>query len=59
MTFADTLRALNELKAEGVGREYAIARAMALIFWTEPVPTFDLDVLVLLEQSTTGLVTGS
>jgi hypothetical protein len=47
MAFADALRALNELKAAGVIDEYAIAGAMALVFWTEPVPTFDLDVLVL------------
>lgn len=28
--------------------DYAVAGAMALVFWTEPVPTWDLDVLVLL-----------
>jgi hypothetical protein len=48
MAFADTLRVLNTMKAEGVVEEYAIAGAMAIVFWTEPVPTFDLDVLVLL-----------
>jgi hypothetical protein len=56
MAFADTLRALNALKTEGVIDEYAIAGAMALVFWTEPVPTFDLDVLVLLPRSESGLV---
>lgn len=48
MAFADTLRALNAVKADGVIEEYAIAGAMAILFWTEPVPTFDLDVLVFL-----------
>jgi hypothetical protein len=56
MAFADTLRALNAMKAEGVIEEYAIAGAMALVFWTEPVPTFDLDVLVVLRGSSGGLV---
>jgi hypothetical protein len=41
MAFVDALRALNTMKAEGVVVEYAIAGAMALVFWTEPVPTFD------------------
>lgn len=48
MAFADALRALNAIKADGVVEEYAIAGAMAMVFWSEPVPTFDLDVLVLL-----------
>src|SRR2546425_1180224 len=48
MAFADALRALNTMKAERVVEEYAITGAMALVFWTEPVPTFDMDVLVLL-----------
>jgi hypothetical protein len=48
MAFADALRALNAIKADGVVEEYAIAGAMAMVFWSEPVPTFDLDVLVVL-----------
>jgi hypothetical protein len=47
-SFADALRVLNEMKATGIVEEYAVAGAMALVFWTEPVPTFDLDVLVIL-----------
>ena len=49
-TFAAALRAINDLKNDGVIEEYAIAGAMALVFWTEPVPTFDLDVFVLLPE---------
>jgi len=56
MAFADTLRVLNTMKAEGVVEEYAIAGAMAIVFWTEPVPTFDLDVLVELHPSAGALV---
>ena len=56
MAFADALRALNAMKAEGVIEEYAIAGAMALVFWTEPVPTFDLDVLVLLPKAPGAMV---
>lgn len=41
MAFADTLRALNSMKAEGVVEEYAIAGAMAIVFWTEPVPSLN------------------
>lgn len=47
-SFADTLRVLNEMKMAGVVEDYAVAGAMALAFWTEPIPTFDLDVLVFL-----------
>jgi hypothetical protein len=56
MAFAETLRTLNAMKAEGVIDEYAIAGAMAIVFWAEPVPTFDLDVLVLPAVPEGGLV---
>jgi hypothetical protein len=49
-SFENTLRAVNAMKDGGVITDYAIAGAMALMFWIEPVPTFDLDVLVLLPQ---------
>ena len=57
-SFSDVIRSLNELRQEGIVAEYAIAGAMALIFWTEPTATFDLDVLILLdgpEQTITSL----
>jgi len=56
MAFADALRALNAIKADGVIEDYAIAGAMALVFWTEPVPTWDLDVLVFLPPTPGTLV---
>jgi hypothetical protein len=55
--FADALRALNSLKDEGLIEDYAVAGAMALAFWTEPVPTYDLDVLVFLPPTGGPLVT--
>ena len=44
--FADVLRLLNQLKAEGVIADYAIAGAMAAAFWDEATATQDLDVAV-------------
>ena len=56
MAFAEALRALNDIQSEGVIEDYAIAGAMAVVFWTEPVPTFDLDVFVILPGPTRGLL---
>src|SRR6266481_5310232 len=55
-SFADALRALNRIKAEGIVDDYAIGGAMALLFWAEPVPTYDLDVLAFLPDAGTPLV---
>lgn len=55
-SFEKTLRALNEMKEAGVIVEYAIAGAMALVFWVEPVETYDLDVLVFLDEEATEIV---
>ena len=46
-----TLRVLNEMEAEGILRSYAIGGAMALLFHTEPVATFDLDIFCLVPES--------
>ena len=46
--FTAALAAIHRLKAEGVVKDYAIGGAMALVFWSEPIPTFDLDVFVRL-----------
>ncbi len=55
-SFADALRVLNEMKQAQVVEDYAVAGAMALVFWTEPVPTFDLDVLIFLAESEATIV---
>jgi hypothetical protein len=47
-SFAEALRVLNDMKQAGVVEDYAVAGAMAMVFWAEPVPTFDLDVLIFL-----------
>lgn len=52
--FGEAIAALNSLKDDGVVSDYALGGAMALIFWSEPTATFDIDVFVLLEQ--TGLL---
>src|SRR6266545_5765277 len=54
--FQSALRVLNEMKTAEVVRDYAVAGAMALAFWIEPVPTYDLDVLVFLPPSEQPLV---
>lgn len=56
MAFSDALRALNAMKADGVIEEYAVAGALAIVFWTEPVATYDLDVFVFLPPGTGPLV---
>lgn len=51
--FSQAIAAVKNLKEEGVVSEYAIGGAMALTFWSEPIPTFDLDVFVLLQSGGT------
>ena len=45
------LRVLNEMEAKGILRRHAIGGAMALLFHTEPVATFDLDIFCLVPES--------
>ena len=46
-----TLRVLNQLEASGLLTRYAIGGAMALLFYTEPVATFDLDIFCFVPES--------
>jgi hypothetical protein len=55
-SFAGALGVLNEMKSAGVVEDYAVAGAMALVFWSEPIPTFDLDVLVFLPATASPIV---
>ena len=55
-SFTDALRVINDMKRDGVVEDYAVAGAMALVFWIEPVPTFDLDVLVFLPGEESKIV---
>ena len=54
--FVGALVALNDMKRDGIVEDYAIAGAMALVFWAEPVPTYDLDVLVFLPEANSPIV---
>jgi hypothetical protein len=51
------LQVLNQLEADGVLSRYAIGGAIGATFYTEPVPTYDLDVFVVLPASHSGLLT--
>ncbi len=55
--FARVLALLNEMKKAAAIDEYAVAGAMAIVFWAEPVPTYDLDVLVWMPSSPGPIVT--
>ena len=52
-----TLQVLNELKQAGILRDYALGGAIALLFYTEPANTYDLDVFCLLPEASHPLVT--
>ena len=49
-----TLQVLNDLKREGVIREYAIGGAVAALFYAEPSFTQDLDVFVMFPEPEEG-----
>ena len=54
--FSDVIAAIIDLKTSGRIADYAIAGAIAQTFWDEAIPTFDLDVLVLLGPRESVLV---
>ena len=43
-----TLQIINDLEKEGIIKGYAIGGATALLFYTEPALTFDVDIFVFL-----------
>jgi hypothetical protein len=45
--FTDVLEVLDRLRAEGIIVQYAVAGAMAVNIWDEPVATQDVDVAVI------------
>lgn len=55
-SLTDVFLALNDLERDGVVHRYAIAGAMAFLFYTEPVRTYDLDVFIFLPQQEGALV---
>jgi DNA-binding Lrp family transcriptional regulator len=44
----EVLRKLNQLKKEGVIRDYAIGGGYAVNYYLEPILTYDLDIFVLM-----------
>jgi hypothetical protein len=55
-TLADVFRELNELKATGLVRDYAIGGATAVLFYAEPARTYDVDVFLLLAPVSPALL---
>lgn len=49
-----TFNTLNQLEAEGIIRRYAVGGAFALLFYTEPSLTYDVDIFVFLPEQKTG-----
>ena len=54
---SEVFAVLNSLKDAQAVEEYAIAGAMAFLFYTEPVRTYDLDVFVFLPPQSGLLIT--
>ena len=50
------LEVINSLEKEGVISRYAIGGAMASIFYTEPISTFDLDIFIHFTPTASGLI---
>jgi hypothetical protein len=46
-----TIKVINELGRKGIIEKYAIGGGIAVVFYVEPVLTYDLDVFVFLPQT--------
>ena len=49
---ADLLRAANELVSAGLIKDYALGGALAAIYYTEPVTTYDADIIFITSDKT-------
>ena len=49
---ADVLRAANELVSVGLIKDYALGGALAAIYYTEPVTTYDADIVFIASDKT-------
>jgi hypothetical protein len=49
---ADVLRAANELVAAGLIKDYALDGALAAIYYTEPVTTYNADIIFVASDKT-------
>lgn len=52
-----TLRVFNDLEKNRLIKRYAIGGGIALLFYAEPILTYDLDVFCLLPAEREGLIT--
>ena len=46
-----TIKVLNELCRKGIVEKYAIGGGMAVLFYMEPILTYDMDVFVFLPKN--------
>lgn len=51
-----TFKIINQLKEEGIIKEYAVAGAIASIFYIEPITTYDLDIIIVLREKNSSLI---
>jgi hypothetical protein len=49
---ADVLRAANELVSVGLIKDYALGGALAAIYYTEPITTYDADIIFIASDQT-------
>ena len=49
---ADVLRAANELVSVGLIKDFALGGALAAIYYTEPVTTYDADIIFVASDKT-------
>ncbi|HEY9055349.1 MAG TPA: hypothetical protein VIO60_11085 [Rectinemataceae bacterium] len=50
------LETINSLERDGIIGRYAIGGAMAAVFYSEPISTFDLDIFVVFPTKPSGLI---
>src|SRR5213595_2261675 len=51
---ADVLRGANELISAGLIKDYALGGALAAIYYTEPVTTYDADIIFVASDKTSS-----
>ena len=49
---ADVLRAANELVSAGLINDFALGGALAAIYYTEPITTYDADIIFIASDKT-------
>jgi len=52
----EALKELNELKENGIIGDYAIGGVVAVLYYAEPILTYDLDIFASLPETPGGLV---